>query len=273
MLLLAQFLYRLSFGMAAAMAITPPRLVTSGYYRNNLYVLLGMNTLAALVAWGGFDGARGDVRMWLPALLAAVLSYFGAAVWLYEKPRAGITILALIALSTLFGTIVTTPTRIVDSAGLLVAEAGLLANAGSISSGLLLGFTMAAMLLGHWYLNAPGMKITPLFRLTAGMAGALALRTVVCVVSLAMIGIGSWVNSNFTEAGAVEPLGQVEWFMLALRWLAGILGTAGLIVMTWSTLKIPNTQAATGMLYVAVITTFLGELIGQLLSVGSLYPL
>jgi hypothetical protein len=43
--------------------------------------------------------------------------------------------------------------------------------------------------------------------------------------------------------------------------------------MTWSTLKIPNTQAATGMLYVAVITTFLGELVGQLLSSGKAYPL
>ena len=33
------------------MAVTSPRLVTSGYYRNNAYVLLGMNVLAAVVAW------------------------------------------------------------------------------------------------------------------------------------------------------------------------------------------------------------------------------
>ena len=36
--------------------------------------------------------------------------------------------------------------------------------------------------------------------------------------------------------------------------------------MSWQTLKIPNTQSATGILYVAVITTFLGELTAQLLS-------
>ena len=45
------------------------------------------------------------------------------------------------------------------------------------------------------------------------------------------------------------------------------------MVMTWYTLKVPNTQSATGILYVAVITTFLGELSGQLLSATSGYPL
>ena len=35
------------------MALVPPRQVTSGYYRNNLYVLLGLNVLATLVALAG----------------------------------------------------------------------------------------------------------------------------------------------------------------------------------------------------------------------------
>jgi hypothetical protein len=52
-----------------------------------------------------------------------------------------------------------------------------------------------------------------------------------------------------------------------------MLGTALLVAMTRSTLNLPNTQAATGMLYVAVITTFLGELVGQLLSAANVYPL
>jgi hypothetical protein len=41
-------------------------------------------------------------------------------------------------------------------------------------------------------------------------------------------------------------------------------GTLALAVMTWQTLKIPNTQSATGILYVAVIATFLGELVALL---------
>ena len=41
----------------------------------------------------------------------------------------------------------------------------------------------------------------------------------------------------------------------------------------WHTLKLPNTQSATGILYVGVIGTFLGELMSLLLSSESTYPL
>ena len=60
---------------------------------------------------------------------------------------------------------------------------------------------------------------------------------------------------------------------LALRWLAGLIGLAVLAWMSWQTLKIPNTQSATGILYVAVIFAFLGELTSQLLSAQTPFPL
>jgi hypothetical protein len=44
------------------------------------------------------------------------------------------------------------------------------------------------------------------------------------------------------------------------------------VAMAWFTLKIPNTQSATGILYAAVVATFLGELMSQLLSASSVYP-
>jgi len=60
---------------------------------------------------------------------------------------------------------------------------------------------------------------------------------------------------------------------VALRWLAGLIGVGALAVMTWQTLKIPNTQSATGILYVAVIGVFIGELTSQLLSAHASFPL
>ncbi|MGC3968749.1 MAG: hypothetical protein QM775_15680 [Pirellulales bacterium] len=257
MLLLVQFVYRLAFGMAAAMAVTSPRQVTSGYFRNNLYVLLGMTVLVALAAFAGVVEPA-LLPKW-PAVAAAVLSYVGAACWLYEKSRAGIVVLVAIAVLTLIGALYAVPTTFAESAREPFWQAA--AYADAVAAGLLLGVTMAAMLLGHWYLNAPGMPMQPLRRLTLWLGAAVLLRTVVSAVGL-------W---GFWNSGAVlEPAEQI---MLALRWLAGMGGTAVLVVMTWTTLKIPNTQAATGMLYVAVITTFLGELVGQLLSAGRLYPL
>lgn len=258
MLLLIQFLYRLTFGMAAAMAVTSPRLVTSGYYRNNAYVLLGMNVLAALVAWSGaVDPSLAPP--WI-ATAGAILSYVCAAMWLYEVPRSGIATLVVIAGLALAGSLIATPVADKPSA------ARVLCLADATVSGLLLGVTMAAMLLGHWYLNAPGMKIVPLQKLTLAIGAVTLLRAGVTAAGLA----GGGVLNPLSWSQSFE---QVQIIMLVLQWLAGIVGTLVLVGMTWSTLKIPNTQAATGMLYVAVITTFLGELVGQLLSATSVFPL
>ncbi len=41
-------LFRITCGLAGAMALTSPRQVTSGYYRNHLYVTLGFMVLATL---------------------------------------------------------------------------------------------------------------------------------------------------------------------------------------------------------------------------------
>ena len=60
--ILIQFLLRASFGLAAAMAITPRCKVTSGFYRNHLYVILGMCVLATLAALS----LPASERTWLP---------------------------------------------------------------------------------------------------------------------------------------------------------------------------------------------------------------
>jgi hypothetical protein len=60
---------------------------------------------------------------------------------------------------------------------------------------------------------------------------------------------------------------------LLLRWSFGLVAVAALTWMAWKTLKIPNTQSATGILYVAVIGAFVGELTSLLLSAESAFPL
>mgnify|MGYP006257927115 FL=1 len=50
-----------------------------------------------------------------------------------------------------------------------------------------------------------------------------------------------------------------------LRWLAGLIGLPVLLLMSRMTLDIPNTQSATGILYVACLAVILGELTAQLL--------
>ena len=113
--------------------------------------------------------------------------------------------------------------------------------------------TIAAMFLGHWYLNTPTMALGPLVRLIALMAAAICLRAAVEGI---LLGLAVARDGWPTTEGLL---------FLALRWLSGIFGAIILAFMAWRTLKIPNTQSATGILYAAVICTFLGELASLLL--------
>lgn len=254
MLILAQFLFRLSFGLALAMAITPSRHVTSGFYRVHLLVVMGLSTLAALVALASPE----QVPFW-PPVAATILSYVGSVIWLYEKAKPGVFVLYTVACITLVGGWMAS-----DPAPAVSLTASLLTWLTTPAAGLLLGFTITAMLLGHWYLNTPTMDLVPLRRLVRLMAAATLARAAVCGTGLTM---------QIATLGLPEAMGSLFWPLLALRWLAGLLGVLVLAWMAWQTLKIPNTQSATGILYVAVIGTFVGELAGQLLSVESAYPL
>jgi hypothetical protein len=51
----------------------------------------------------------------------------------------------------------------------------------------------------------------------------------------------------------------------SLRWLAGLIGLPILLWLSRKTLDIPNTQSATGILYVACVAAIVGELTAQLL--------
>ena len=275
MALLIQFLLRLSFGLAAGMAITSSKRVTSGYFRNHLYVTLGLTALAALLSRSAAPEA-----FWY-ALLAAGCSYAGAICWLYEKPELGKVMLLLVALTSMEAGFIQLEAEVARVPELaysdkylslstqdrataiptLIATASFFITLPFISSGLLLGMTMAAMLLGHWYLNSPTMELGPLRRLVLAMGAAVGLQVVVS-------SLGLW--GELSSVSAVST----QWVLfVVLRWLFGLVGVAGLTWMAWQTLKIPNTQSTTGILYVAVIGTFVGETMALLLSRESLFPL
>jgi hypothetical protein len=279
--ILAQFLLRLSFGLAFGMAITSPQQVSSGYFRNHLYVTLGLTSLAAMATY-----SIAPIAFWF-AIAAAAVSYVGSVLWLYEKSEAGKAALILVLLFSLIASYCVTVAMItsddrpndrylgqipvdvtISEADTLIASSrhmgyatGALMQISIVTSGLLLGTTTAAMLLGHWYLNSPGMHLTPLRRLLVAMGAAILMQAVVSAIGLAY------------ELRYANELSSHLLLFVLLRWSFGLIGAAILAWMAWGTLKIPNTQSATGILYVAVIGVFVGELTGLLLSAESAFPL
>ena len=254
MLILLQFLLRLAFGLALAMLLTPPKQMTSGFFRNHAYVLLGLGALASLVAANRPE----IVSLWLPSAVAA-FGYVASACWLYEKPRPGMAALSIVAVAALAGA--WSSLARVPAAPLAgqptVSAPWIVAALDPVSSGMLLGATIGAMFLGHWYLNTPTMQLAPLRRLLKLLFFAVAFRAVVAAGQLVL------------AMPALADANLLAHTLLALQWLAGILGVAVTAWMAWQTLKIPNTQSATGILYVAVIFTFLGELAGLLPLAGA----
>jgi len=264
--ILVQFLFRLALGLVTAMALTSTRDVTAGFFRVHLWVAMGLDTFLAAIVWMVADYPQRSEVLTI-GILAAAMSYVGAIVWLYEKKAAGWWLLVLISAVHLFGLSRGVPPGTAAASWL---PAWLLLD--RVTSALLLGFTFAAMLLGHWYLNTPSMKLEPLKKLVLGMALLAVARGL-----MSAVGIGNeWAQlGGEAAAGGGNGGGAGSLFLafLAIRWLAGIAGLLGLCLMTWETLRIPNTQSATGILYVAVILSFLGELTSQFISSQTVYPI
>jgi hypothetical protein len=267
--ILVEFLFRLTLGIAAAMGITPSAQVTSGFYRVHLWVLLGVQTLAGLALY-----SRTPVNLaYVPfthwqlgcAIIAAILCFLGAAIWLYERRLAGkivIWLVAALALATLVLPVVEPHMypQYLPPAKPVVGQI-----ADRVTSSMLLGLVTTAMLLGHWYLNTPTMKLAPLQRLISMLLVAVVARALVCAVGLSL---------ELPGHAVMRAPQLTTWLVfLGLRWLAGIAGVLGLAWLTAQVLKIPNTQSATGILYAGVILAFIGELTSLLLSAEARYPL
>jgi hypothetical protein len=234
--MLADFAIRLAGGLAAVLALTPWRVVPIRFFRTHCQVILGLAMLATLAA----------TRPTLEAfpfgltLTLSVLAFAATLAWGLGLPRLGgplaITIAAVAAVTL----------------GLTAdGETGVrwaLNAASRLTSAVLLGSTLTAMLLGHYYLTAPAMSIEPLKRFVRLMAASLAVRAGLATAAIALLPAGSGGHPT------VAPL------FLAMRWGMGIAGVGLAIYLAWRTVQIRSTQSATGILYIAMTLLLFGEL-------------
>jgi hypothetical protein len=253
--MITQFALSLAHGMSLMWCLMPRRQVTSGFFRIQSLVVLGLSVLAVLAAGRLVpteDASQHAARFWWirgTAIAAAFFAYVGSVLWRVDRRTGGTWCLFGIFAATLAGL-----------AALSLGQPAPLANFLSLwSSAAVLGGATTGMLLGHWYLTAPTMSIEPLTFVTRLLFAALVLR-------LALSAWGWW------QAG--ETLhGSLVWTWFALRWIAGILSPLVLALMTDRILRYRNTQAATGVLFAGVILVFLGEMSAALLLAEVRQPL
>ncbi len=117
-----------------------------------------------------------------------------------------------------------------------------------------LGAVSDAMLLGHWYLVQPGLPRAPLKELVIWTAATWPVELVAMVLPTGMISVLS---------GSIDDGygGLLGWF-----WATCAVATPILVGVTWAALKerqYSAVMAATGLLYLAIITAFGMDLVGR----------
>jgi hypothetical protein len=138
-----------------------------------------------------------------------------------------------------------------------------------IAATVLLGSVMLTMVFGHWYLVIPGLSIDPLKRLTKVLMGAIAIRVLTILISLAVL----QVERSIPLAAVLRELMVQEGIFFWPRLIFGVLVPIVLAAMIWSTVKIRHTQAATGLLYLAVVALLFGEFFSKFLLFSVNIPL
>lgn len=238
--MIAVFCLRLATGIIACLPLLSPAQVNPRFFRTHFLTALGLASVATVFLY-----EEANLWLWVALIAAIVLSFVGSAVWLLEGAPGGklLILLAIAALSA----------SLVQAALLVRAERAYWLIIDDLASAAVLGTATTAMLIGHSYLIAPAMSLTPLYRLLAALAATLVIR-------MALAGTGLWL---WTSSAATDNLETLLW--LAVRWGIGLVGPLALAWMAWQTTKIRSTQSATGILYVVVILCFLGELTAMLL--------
>ena len=130
----------------------------------------------------------------------------------------------------------------------------LLAAARLFVGAVFLGSVSDAMLLGHWYLVQPGLPRGPVKELVAWTAAAWPFEVAVFLWPTGMVQVLYGVIADGYH-------GVLGWI-----WLGCAVMTIGLVGLTWAALReryYSAVMAATGLLYLAILTAFGTDLVAR----------
>src|SRR5579885_3222878 len=254
--MLAVFALRLAAGMIGCLLLLPSSIINPRFFRTHFLVALAL-------AGGSLAWVRDSADWLLLTCLGAslVLAFVGSMVWGLEGAPGGRIFIVLTTLA-LAGSLVWLSLHgaragsVSDGASTVpYASGSYIPLLGDVTSAALLGSAVTAMLLGHSYLIAPTMSLTPLMR----WLGVLAIAV------LARLAVDGYTLGCWTAMQPSVRLNSDAVLWLPLRWLLGFVAPLGLDWMAWQAARIRSTQSATGILYVVVIFCVLGETTSLLL--------
>jgi hypothetical protein len=261
-------------GGLLALSIPPFHQIERGFYKSTASVYLGAGIVAfagrvALLLRGpaagiAFTWTEGlEMLLWGASLAAAGLylrGLWGEAfrararhyVWAWTS---GVAALAIGAQAFRLGP-------------LLSVEA-VLYPISFIVSALLLGAVTTGMLLGHWYLIDQGLSIEPFRHMLRFFVIMLLVQAALLLVNGGLLRL---VGTHASVAGLTQ-LVHAHASLLTARLLLSPVAAGALAWMIWKTLQIPQTMAATGLFYIAILSVLVGEFMSRFILFRTSLPL
>jgi hypothetical protein len=252
------FLFLLAAGVMLAGAVSDPKQVTLRWLRLGGIIALSMSALAFFFwmrreASGEIPASYYRVQSGMVgALVGAILGQLAFVQVAWRGVQRGFawgafTVGVLLGshvlheMMVLRGTAVNYPPKVLSMMLQTWSCAGVAAMCGGV---------LMEMLLGHAYLTASQMTMRPFARLNRVMAGVLVLRALVAVGGV--IALQMW--------RPMAGLWSVQGFVIGTRWFVGLMVVGVFVYMAHDCIKRRATQSATGILYVAGVLVFIGEM-------------
>lgn len=146
------------------------------------------------------------------------------------------------------------------AAGVDAGGAAWLGVARTVVGAAFLGSVSDAMLLGHWYLTQPGLRRAPLEELTRWVGWTWVPEVLLLLVPPGMVSV---LNGTIDDGYG----GMLGWF-----WVACAITTIVLVIVTHLALReryYSAVMAATGLLYLAILTAFGTDLVARAVLAGA----
>ena len=260
---------QLAAGGFAGLAVPPFHVLQRGFYKSSAGVFVGCALLfvagrIALAVRTGDTSAGTLVEIALWAAFTVAGAVYLALLWGERaRPRARAYVAALgLGLAAL------TVSAMSHRLGPLLSPATLLYPLAFLTAALVLGGVANGMLLGHWYLIDLGLSIEPMRRLFRYCVAALVIQLAVLTLTVLALAMGAGPGG-----AAVHTLWHEHAALLAARFVLGPLAALALAWMIHRTLQIPQTMAATGLFYIAILFVMVGEILGRLILFRTSLPL
>jgi hypothetical protein len=263
---------QLALGGIFALSVPGFHAIERGFFKSTacvylgcgLAITLGKGYLVFFVQPDGVSRMQGlEVSLWL--LFCCGCGLYVYTLWseqfvLRARAYVGTLFAGLVALSLSASGYRLTPFLSVET---------LLYPVSFLTSALLLGAVTTALSLGHWYLIELGLSLDPFKRLFKFYLGALIVHLSVLLLGMGLLLIAG----GSATVVSLSSLWTDHQVLLWLRLGLGPLASLALAYMIWQTLQIPQTMAATGLFYIAILTVMVGEFLGRFILFRTTLPL